>query len=46
MNLCLFKPIDLQQLKMVLSSVHLPRDAWFVDMQTLEAHSLGDKKLM
>jgi two-component system sensor histidine kinase EvgS len=50
MNLCLFKPIDLQQLKAALSGVHMFADTRpleeFVDMPTLEAHSLGDKKLM
>ncbi len=50
MNLCLFKPVDLQQLKTALSGVrtpayrHLLED--FIDMPTLEAHSLGDKTLM
>lgn len=50
MNMCLFKPIDLQQLKAALSGLNLPAASLaleeFVDMPTLEAHSLGDKKLM
>lgn len=50
MNVCLFKPIDLQQLQAALSGVHMPAGhrqlEAFVDMPTLEAHSLGDKKLM
>lgn len=50
MNLCLFKPIDLQQLKAALSGVNMPEDGppldAFIDMPTLEAQSLGDKKLM
>jgi two-component system sensor histidine kinase EvgS len=50
MNLCLFKPIDLQQLKAALSGVNGPANTppieAFIDMPTLEAHSLGDKKLM
>lgn len=50
MNLCLFKPVDLQQLKAALRSVNMPADRRlleeFVDMPTLEAHTLGDKKLM
>ncbi|WP_233432941.1 response regulator [Rahnella victoriana] len=50
MNMCLFKPIDLQQLKAALSGMNLPAASLaleeFVDMPTLEAHSLGDKKLM
>lgn len=50
MNLCLFKPIDLQQLKTALSGAYFPANRLmleaFVDMATLEAHSLGDKKLM
>lgn len=50
MNLCLFKPVDLQQLKAALSSMHMPGVMMtlgkFVDMPTLEAHSLGDARLM
>lgn len=50
MNLCLFKPIDLQQLKAALSSVNSAAQdqslGEFIDMQTLEAYSLGDTKLM
>lgn len=50
MNLCLFKPIELQQLRAALSGVNMTEDGpplgSFIDMPTLEAHSLGDKKLM
>lgn len=52
MDLCLFKPVSLQQLKVALSGMNLnmpvqrfPLEA-FVDMRTLEAHSLGDNALM
>lgn len=50
MNLCLFKPVDLQQLKTALSSIQISADRLqleeFVDMSTLEANCLGDKQLM
>jgi two-component system sensor histidine kinase EvgS len=50
MNLCLFKPIDLQQLRAALSGVNRNTDVIaleeFIEMHTLEVHSLGDKKLM
>lgn len=50
MNLCLFKPVNLQQLKTAFSSIHVSTDSpqleEFVDMSLLEANCLGDKQLM
>ena len=50
MDLCLFKPVDLQQLKAALSSVDSAPEEHslgeFIDMQALEVYSRGDKKLM